>query len=398
VVALFAMLLAVENDHQAALMAPTEILAEQHARTLSSLVKPLGLDVVLLTGRMSAPERRRILAQVASGEAQLVVGTHALIQEGVRFRGLGLVVVDEQHRFGVRQRMALVEGSGSAGGKEPDVLIMSATPIPRSMAMTVYGDLDLSVLDELPPGRKPVRTLLRFPSRRDEVYHFVDAELEARRQGFIVYPLVEESEKIDLLSATQEWERLSKEVFPTRRVGLLHGQLAGEEKDRVMRAFIAHELDLLVATSVIEVGIDVPNATVMIIEHAERFGLSQLHQLRGRVGRGAEESWCVLISEVGDTAAERLKVFRDTSDGFALARADLEIRGPGDMFGAQQHGHEVVLRFADLSKDDELLLEAQRRARAVVESDPELASEKHAGLRRVLEARYADRLRLFDVG
>jgi ATP-dependent DNA helicase RecG len=399
VVALFAMLLAAENDYQAALMAPTEILAEQHARTLRGLVAKLGLEVVLLTGRMGAAERRRTLAQVASGEAPLVVGTHALIQEGVSFARLGLVVVDEQHRFGVRQRMALTrESSAGRRGAEPDVLIMSATPIPRSMAMTVYGDLDLSVLDELPPGRKPVRTLLRYPSKRDEVYQFVDVELAAGRQGFIVYPLVEESEKVDLLAATQEFDRLGKEVFTTRRVGLLHGQLPGDEKDRVMRAFLAHEIDLLVATSVIEVGIDVPNATVMVIEHAERFGLSQLHQLRGRVGRGSEDSWCVLISEAGEVAADRLKVFRDTNDGFALARADLEIRGPGDVFGAQQHGHEVVLRHADLSKDEELLIEAQRRARAVVEADPELTLPPHAGIRHTLEARYAERLRLFDVG
>jgi ATP-dependent DNA helicase RecG len=380
-------------------MAPTEILAEQHARTLSALVEKLGLEVVLLTGRLGAAERRRVLAQVASGEAPLVVGTHALIQEGVRFAQLGLVVVDEQHRFGVRQRMALTRESSTGGrGAEPDVLIMSATPIPRSMAMTVYGDLDLSLLDEQPPGRKPVRTLLRYPSRREEVYQFVDAELAARRQGFIVYPLVEESEKVDLLAAVQEFERLKSEVFPTRRVGLLHGQLSSDEKDRVMRAFLAHELDLLVATSVIEVGIDVPNATLMVIEHAERFGLSQLHQLRGRVGRGSEDSWCVLISEAGEGAAERLKVFQGTNDGFALARADLEIRGPGDVFGAQQHGHEVVLRHADLSRDEGLLIEAQRRARAIVEADPELASPAHAGIRHTLEARYAERLRLFDVG
>jgi ATP-dependent DNA helicase RecG len=399
VVALFAMLLAVENGRQAALMAPTEILAEQHARTLRALVEPLGLNVALLTGRLGAAERRRVLADVAGGEAPLVVGTHALIQEGVRFAQLGLVVVDEQHRFGVRQRMALVQESAAEGKRpDPDVLIMSATPIPRSMAMTLYGDLDLSVLDELPPGRKPVRTLLRFPSRREEVYRHVESELEAGRQAFIVYPLVEESEKVDLLSATQEHERLAREVFPKRRVGLLHGQLPGDEKDRVMRAFLAHQIDVLVATSVIEVGIDVPNATVMVIEHAERFGLSQLHQLRGRVGRGAEESWCVLISEVGEAAAGRLKVFRDTNDGFALARADLEIRGPGDMFGAQQHGHDPVLRFADLSRDEDLLFQAQQRARTIVERDPELSRQEHCGVRRVLEARYAERLRLFNVG
>jgi ATP-dependent DNA helicase RecG len=266
------------------------------------------------------------------------------------------------------------------------------------MAMTLYGDLDLSLLDELPPGRKPVRTKLRYPSRRDEVYRFVEEQLGAGRQAFIVYPLVEDSEKVDLLSATEEWRRLSRDVFPAHCVGLLHGQLPGEEKDRVMRAFLARELDVLVATSVIEVGIDVPNATVMVVEHAERFGLSQLHQLRGRVGRGADESWCVLISESGEGAAERLRIFRDTSDGFELARADLRIRGPGDVFGAQQHGHDPVLRFADLTRDEELLIEAQRRARAVVDADPELNAPPHRGIRRLLEARYAERLKLFAVG
>jgi ATP-dependent DNA helicase RecG len=398
-VALFAMLLAVESGYQAALMAPTEILAEQHTRTLAGLVRELGVEVDLLTGRLSAPERRRTLERVASGAARIVVGTHALIQEGVAFHRLGLVVVDEQHRFGVRQRMALVEDSAARGkGGDPDVLVMSATPIPRSLAMTVYGDLDLSVLDELPPGRKPVQTLLRYPSRREEVYQFLDEQMGAGRQGFVVYPLVEESEKVDLLSATDEWKRLSQEVFPHRRVGLLHGQLAGDEKDRVMRAFLAKELDLLVATSVIEVGIDVPNATVMVVEHAERFGLSQLHQLRGRVGRGAEESWCVLISDSGEQAAERLKAFRDTSDGFAVARADLMLRGPGDLLGAQQHGHDPALNFADITKDEDLLMEAQRRARAIVESDPELEAERHAHLLRMLETRYAERMRLFGVG
>jgi ATP-dependent DNA helicase RecG len=398
-VALFAMLLAVESGYQAALMAPTEILAEQHARTLESLLAGLGVEVVLLTGRLPAPERRRALERLASGGGALVVGTHALIQEGVAFRRLGLVVVDEQHRFGVRQRMALVGDAGERGkGPEPDVLIMSATPIPRSLAMTLYGDLDLSVLDELPPGRKPVKTILRYPSRRDEVYRFVEEQLAAGRQAFIVYPLVEESEKVDLLSATEEFARLSRVVFPGRRVGLLHGQLGGEEKDRVMRAFLAREIDLLVATSVIEVGIDVPNATVMVIEHAERFGLSQLHQLRGRVGRGAEESWCVLVSESGEPAAERLRVFQSTSDGFAVASADLRLRGPGDPLGPEQHGHDPALRFADLSLDEDLLTQAQRRARAVVEVDPELEAPEHALLRGLLETRYAERMRLFGVG
>ncbi|MGD8320351.1 MAG: ATP-dependent DNA helicase RecG [Gemmatimonadota bacterium] len=393
VVALFAMLLAVEGGSQAALMAPTEILAEQHARNIRALVAPLALGVTLLTGAMGAEERRRALEDLRTGGAKLVVGTHALIQDAVAFKRLGLVVVDEQHRFGVRQRMALADhGEGRA-----DVLIMSATPIPRSMAMALYGDLDLSLLDELPPGRTPVRTALRTPDRREAVYRFVDQELEGGRQAYVVYPLVAESEKVDLLAATEEFERLRTEVFPHRRVGLLHGQLPSDEKDRVMRAFLGGELDLLVATTVIEVGVDVSNATVMLVEHAERFGLSQLHQLRGRVGRGAAESHCILIAEAGEESLERLKIFRDTADGFEVARADLRIRGQGDLFGSQQHGMPA-LRFADLLEDEDILIQAQSAARALVADDPELAHPGNARVKAHLEARYAGRLEMFGVG
>jgi len=263
--------------------------------------------------------------------------------------------------------------------------------------MAVYGDLDLSLLDELPPGRTPVRTALRSPDRRDAVYAFVDKELARGRQAYVVYPLVAESEKVDLLAASEEFERLRAEVFPNRRRGLLHGQLDSDEKDRVMRAFLAGELDLLVATTVIEVGIDVPNASVMVIEHAERFGLSQLHQLRGRVGRGAAESHCILVAEPGEEAEERLKIFRDTSDGFAVARADLRIRGQGDLFGARQHG-SPELRFADLLEDEDLLIQAQAVARDLVSRDPELALPEHEAVKAQLEARYRDRLDMFGVG
>ena len=393
IVALFAMLLAVESGRQAVLMAPTELLAEQHVRKLREMVEPLGLSVEILTGQLKTSERKETLKALSDGTATLIVGTHALIQEGVDFRDLGLVVVDEQHRFGVRQRMALGEREIA-----PDTLIMSATPIPRSLAMTLYGDLDLSVLDEMPEGRKPVKTLLRYPSKRDEVYRLVDAELEAGRQAYIVYPLVEESEKVDLRAATEEYERLSSEAFQNRRVGLIHGQLSSTEKDQVMRAFLAGDLDVLVATTVIEVGIDVPNASVMVVEHAERFGLSQLHQLRGRVGRGSAKSYCILIAEPGEVAAERLKVFRDTSDGFAVARADLRIRGQGDLFGAQQHGRDPILRFADLTKDEGLLTEAQTRARALVETDPDLSGDGVTRIRELMDHRYAERLKLFSVG
>ena len=393
-VALFAMLLAAEGGYQAALMAPTEILAEQHAATLRALVEPLGVGVTLLTGGLTAPDRRAALEAIESGSARLIVGTHALIQDKVTFPSLGLAVVDEQHRFGVRQRMALLDRPGL----RPDLLVMSATPIPRSLAMALYGDLDLSVLDELPPGRMPVKTVLRAPTQRDEIYDFVAQEVAKGRQAYIVYPLVAESEKIDLLAASDEFERLRAEVFPELRVGLVHGQLSSAEKDAAMRGFLAGDVDVLVATTVIEVGIDVANATVMVIEHAERFGLSQLHQLRGRVGRGADESHCVLISEPSDGADERLKVLRDTSDGFEVARADLRIRGQGDLFGSLQHGRDPVLRFADLMRDEDLLALAQREARGVIAADPDLEAPEHERIRVQLHGRYRDRLEMYAVG
>ncbi|MGW8265791.1 MAG: ATP-dependent DNA helicase RecG [Longimicrobiales bacterium] len=393
VVALFSMLLALESGYQAALMAPTEILAEQHARKMGEVLAPLGVRLHLVTGRMGAAERRNTLTALADGSGRVAVGTHALIQDEVRFHRLGLVVVDEQHRFGVRQRMALGEHD-----TRPDVLVMSATPIPRSMAMALYGDLDLSVLDELPPGRKPVETVLKTPRQRKEVYAFLDREMGAGRQVYMVYPLVDESEKVDLRSATEEFKRLSEKVFPKRKLGLLHGQLSADEKDNVMRAFLAGEIQLLVATTVIEVGIDVANATVMVIEHAERFGLSQLHQLRGRVGRGGDQSFCILVSEPGEMAQERLKIFRSTSDGFEIARADLQIRGQGDLFGAQQHGRDPILRFADLSRDEGLLREAQLRARDLVAGDPALSSAGNRQVNRLLHARHEEKLRMFGVG
>jgi ATP-dependent DNA helicase RecG len=393
-VAVFAMLLAAEGGRQAALMAPTEILAEQHARGIGALLDPLGMEVALLTGGLKAAERRASLEAIASGSARIVVGTHALIQDEVAFAELGLVVIDEQHRFGVRQRMALLERDDV----RPDVLVMSATPIPRSLAMALYGDLDLSVLDEMPPGRKPVKTALRSPGRRDEVYAFVRDQVAEGRQAYVVYPLVAESEKVDLLAATDEYERLRSEIFPDLTVGLIHGQLPSGEKDTVMRDFLAGDIDILVATTVIEVGIDVSNASVMIIEHAERFGLSQLHQLRGRVGRGAAESHCILIAEPGEDARERLEVFRRTTDGFEVARADLRIRGQGDLFGSQQHGRDPALRFADLLTDEDLLIEAQREARSLVSTDPDLERPEHASIRSHLRARYQHRLSMYGVG
>ncbi|HEX2203358.1 MAG TPA: ATP-dependent DNA helicase RecG [Longimicrobium sp.] len=389
VVALFAMLRAVENGYQAALMAPTEILAEQHARTLTKLLEGLPVGVTLLTGRMGAKQYREAVYRIASGGAGIAVGTHALIQEGVAFDRLGVVVVDEQHRFGVKQRLALAEMGTSA-----DMLVMSATPIPRSLALTLYGDLDVSVLDERPPGRRPVRTAVRGDSSRPKVLEFVREQVALGRQAYVVYPLVEESEKVDLKSATEEYERLRTTVFPDLRVALLHGQMHGDDKDAVMRSFAAGEVDVLVSTTVIEVGIDVPNATVMVVEHAERFGLSQLHQLRGRVGRGGEESFCVLIC-TGNEARERLKLFASTEDGFKIAEYDMRIRGYGDLFGARQTGIPDF-RFADLEKDFALLGRARAEARRIVDEDPEL--ERHPSLKRVLEERYGERARMFHVG
>ncbi len=393
VVAAFALLLALESGYQGALMAPTEILAEQHASKLRRWLEPLGVEVVFLRGGMTPAERRSALQRIAEGTAPLVVGTHALIQEGVTFARLGLVVVDEQHRFGVRQRLALAEQPGN-----PDVLVMSATPIPRSLAMALYGDLDLSLLDELPPGRQPVETLLFPPARRAEAYRILEEEMAGGHQAYVVYPLVEESEKVDLLSAKEEFRRLAEEVFPHRRLGLLHGQLPPAEKEAVMRAFLAREIDLLVATTVIEVGIDVPNATAMLIEHAERFGLSQLHQLRGRVGRGGGRSRCLLVAEGGEAAWNRLRVFQQTHDGFAIAKADLELRGPGDLFGTQQHGRDPILRYADLGRDELLLAQAQEKARSLVAQDPELTEPAHRQIRALLRARHGEKLRLYGVG
>ena len=394
IVALFAMLLAAEGGYQSALMAPTEILAEQHFRQVQSVLQPLGVNVVLLTGSLKGQKRDRALAAIESGSGQVTIGTHALIQDSVSFGNLGLLIVDEQHRFGVRQRMELLERKNN----RPDLLVMSATPIPRSLAMAFYGDLDLSVLDELPPGRKPVKTELRTPAQRESVYKFVRTQIEKGRQAYLVYPLVSESDKLDLLAATEEFERLKLEAFPGSSLGLLHGQLPASQKEETMSAFARGDLDLLVATTVVEVGIDVPNASVMLIENAERFGLSQLHQLRGRVGRGPAKSHCILIAEPEARASERLNIFRDSTDGFEIARADLRMRGQGDFFGSQQHGRDPVLRFSDLIADEDLLVLAQNTARQIISVDPDLEHTDHKRLSELIESRYQDRLAMFGVG
>src|SRR5262245_6704671 len=392
IVALFAAVLAIENGYQAAIMVPTELLAEQHVGTMRRLLAPVGIDPILLTGSLPARERKEIAARLATGAPVLVVGTHALVQEATVFAKLGFVAIDEQHRFGVEQRKAL-----GAKGESPDVLLMSATPIPRSLALTLYGELDLSVLDERPPGRHPITTALRRESARDRVLAFVDRQIEDGRQAYIVYPVIEESEKLDLKAATTMFEKLSAGPFASRRLALLHGRVPPEERDDIMRRFRDREIDILVATTVIEVGIDVPNATVMLIEHPERFGLSQLHQLRGRVGRGAEASYCILLGDVSPDVAQRLSIFTGTEDGFEIARADLRLRGMGDLFGERQSG-VPTFRIADPLKDEALNDQARLAAERLLDRDPALERAEHAGMRRVLGERYARSLELFRVG
>src|SRR5436190_7502372 len=392
IVALFAALLAMENGYQSAIMAPTELLAEQHVRTFTKLLAPLGIEPVLVTGSLSARARKAAAEKLAGTDPILVVGTHALVQEAAGFGRLGFVTIDEQHRFGVEQRATI-----SAKGESPDVLLMSATPIPRSLALTVYGDLDVSTLDERPAGRQPVTTVLRPESARDRVLQFVAHETEKGRQAYVVYPVIEESEKTDLKAATTMYEQLSAGPFAGRVVALIHGRVPAQERETIMRAFRDGKIDVLVSTTVIEVGIDVPNATVMLVEHPERFGLSQLHQLRGRVGRGAEASYCILLGDVGEEAYQRLRIFVDTDDGFEIARADLRLRGMGNLFGQEQSG-EATFRIADPVRDEELNVKARAAAEAMLVSDPDLSTKANAGIRKTLSARYSRALDLFRVG
>jgi ATP-dependent DNA helicase RecG len=384
VVAAAAMLMAVAAGKQAALMAPTEILAEQHYRTVSALLAGAdtwGLDrpisVVLLTGSLGREERKELYATLASGQADIVVGTHALIQRHVTFRDLALVIVDEQHRFGVEQRGVL-----RSKGDSPHILVMSATPIPRSLALTIYGDLDISIIDELPPGRQQIETRWLVPRERERAYAFLRSQIEKGRQAFILYPLIEESSKVEAKAAVEEYERLRQDIFPDLRLGLLHGRMKGKEKDAIMAQFRRCEMDILVSTSVVEVGIDVPNATVMLVEGADRFGLAQLHQFRGRVGRGEHRSYCLLLSDAASpddpqTKAtwERLRAIEETQDGFVLAEKDLELRGPGDFFGVRQSGLPA-LRLASLS-NVRVLEQARTEAQAIFQEDPTLSKPEY---------------------
>jgi ATP-dependent DNA helicase RecG len=418
IVALTAMLIAVENGYQAVFMAPTEILAEQHHRTLSSFLQGLPVNIRLLIGGQRKKLRRDILEDVQRGSANIVVGTHALLEETVEFSKLGLVVIDEQHRFGVLQRAELRQK-----GSNPDVMVMTATPIPRSLALTLYGDLDVSVLDEMPADRRPVKTAVRTEDQKQKVFDFVKEEVRRGRQAYIVFPLIEESEKIDLKAATVEFERLQRDVFPDSKLGLLHGRMKTEEKDETMSAFQRGEFQILVATTVIEVGIDIPNATVMIIVNAERFGLSQLHQLRGRVGRGADQSYCILLADYAwfdrgrkrptrqpsagkgsasiqdekQLARVRLETMVGTTDGFKIAEVDLELRGPGEFFGTRQSGIPEF-KIANIVRDGELLTLARREAFRLIKEDPELRRAANEPVRRTIERTYKDIIGLASVG
>ncbi len=380
IVAAAAILAAVDNQYQAAMMAPTEILAEQHYINLHRLFQPLGISVELLVGRLTSKQRQQARERIASGRGMVAVGTHALIQEEVSFARLGLAIVDEQHRFGVLQRAALRDK-----GVMPHVLVMTATPIPRTLTLTLYGELDVSIIDELPPGRKPVRTHWKTPEERLKVYAGVRKLIEEGRQAYVICPLIDESDKLQVRAAEEMAEHLQKDVFPDLRVGLLHGRMKPAEKEAVMEAFRAHELDILVSTTVIEVGVDVPNAAAIVIEDADRFGLAQLHQLRGRVGRSEHQSYCVLVANPkSDDGQRRMEIMTRTNNGFIIAEEDLRIRGPGEIYGTRQSGMPSF-RVADLVKDMRLLEVARQEAFRLLESDPDLSRTEHAPLREAVD-------------
>jgi ATP-dependent DNA helicase RecG len=385
-VALLAMLLAVDNHCQACMMAPTEILATQHYATVMGFLKDMNIRVALLTGSTKKKERNRILPAIASGEIQIVIGTHALIEETVAFASLGLAIIDEQHRFGVEQRSRLWMKNSSV----PHVLVMTATPIPRTLAMTLYGDLDVSVIDELPPGRKPIQTVHRYDNKKAQLYEFLRKEIRLGRQVYVVYPLIEGSEKLDYKNLEEGFETF-KEVFPEYQVCMVHGKMKAADKESEMQKFISGEAQILMATTVIEVGVNVPNASVMVIESAERFGLSQLHQLRGRVGRGAEQSYCVLVSsyKLSNETRKRLEIMVNSHNGFEIAEADLRLRGHGDLEGTRQSGEGIDLKIANLASDGQILQYARDIAREVLDEDPDLLSETNRILNERLKILFA---------
>lgn len=394
VVALMAMLRAIKNGYQGAIMVPTEILAEQHYFNIKTISKRLGIEAALLTSGAKGKKRKEILEEIFNGKKDIIIGTHALIQEDVRFKKLGLVVVDEQHRFGVMQRASLKKK-----GYNPDVLVMTATPIPRTLALTVYGDLDISIIDEMPQNRLNVITKGFYDNKRREVYTFIRQEIEKGRQAYIVFPLVEESENSDLKAATEMASHLKEEIFPDFKIGLLHGRMKSEEKEEIMKKFKGREIDILVSTTVVEVGIDISNASVMIIEHAERFGLSQLHQMRGRVGRGPYQSYCILMIKfpVTEEGKRRLKAIRETTDGFIIAEKDLEIRGPGEFFGTRQSGLPELI-YANIIRDHKILEEARKEAFELIAKDPFLKDPSLKFLKESLKQKWKERLELVSIG
>ena len=387
-VALMAMLIAVDNGFQACMMAPTEILAEQHLATIQEFLKGLDIKVELLTGIVKGKKRKEVLEQLVTGEIDILVGTHALIEETVQFKNIGLAVVDEQHRFGVAQRAKL----WAKNENPPHILVMTATPIPRTLAMTIYGDLDVSVIDELPPGRKPIQTLHKYDNQTTSLFNGIRQQISIGRQVYIVYPLITESEKIDLKNLEEGYEYLQK-IFPEYRMSKVHGKMKPAEKEEEMQKFISGDTQILVATTVIEVGVNVPNASVMVIMDAQRFGLSQLHQLRGRVGRGADQSYCILVTghELAQETRKRMEIMTETNDGFRIAEADLKLRGPGDLEGTQQSGLAFDLKIADIARDGQLVQLARDEAQKIIDDDPECNSPHHAMLwRRLNELRKDD--------
>ena len=392
VVAMGALLMAVDNGFQGALVAPTEILAEQHYATLKEAFSQLNLSIRLLVGGQKVGLRRDVLTDIEGGGCDIVIGTHAVIQKEVRFHNLGMVVIDEQHRFGVQQRAALLQKANN-----PHMLVMSATPIPRSLAMSLYADLDISLIKGLPEGRKTIRTAIRSEKKRTDVYYFVEQEIKDGGQIYIIYPLIEESEALDLKDATAGYEKIC-ERFPSARVSLLHGRIPSEEKDAIMQSFAKGEIDILVSTTVIEVGVNVPNASVMIIEHAERFGLSQLHQLRGRIGRGSRQSYCILMPDhaVNESGAVRLKTMERTTDGFEIAEVDLKLRGPGDFLGTKQSGLPDF-RFGDIIQDQDLLELAKKQARELMEQDFLLSKQEHLELKHFFESYHREKQQFYGL-
>jgi ATP-dependent DNA helicase RecG len=397
IVAVFCMLIAIENRYQCAFMCPTEILAEQHYKVLSGYFEKLGINIVQLVGGQKKKLRDTILNDIKTGKANVVVGTHALIQDKVEFKNLGFIVIDEQHKFGVMQRAKLREKSTS-GGLNPDVLVMTATPIPRTLSLTYYGDLDVSVIDELPKNRKSVKTALRFESDRLNVYKFIRDEVKKGRQAYIVYPIIDESEKLDLKSATEHYDILKKSVFPELKVALIHGRMFWYEIDETINDFKDGKIDILVSTTVIEVGIDIPNAAIMLIEEAQRFGLSQLHQLRGRVGRGADQSYCILMADekLSDLTSVRLNTLVETTDGFKISEVDMKLRGPGEFFGIRQSG-ELKFSAADLVKDKQIVEKARETAFKLVGDDPQLRKKENESIKENFLLNYRESMSLIKV-